>query len=84
MLADQQRLIAGSVCIRFSSAVIRGLDALARIRTGTALATAPSRQRVYLFHHQGVQETVTSCETGTYLAWEGGSSRVGDRKGGGS
>ncbi len=27
--------------------------ALARIRTGTALATAPSRQRVYQFHHQG-------------------------------
>ncbi len=30
-----------------------GENALARIRTGTALATAPSRQRVYQFHHQG-------------------------------
>ena len=29
------------------------VNALARIRTGTALATAPSRQRVYRFHHQG-------------------------------
>ena len=36
------------------SAEIRDLSALARIRTGTALATAPSRQRVYQFHHQGV------------------------------
>lgn len=26
-----------------------------RTRTGTALATAPSRQRVYLFHHIGMQ-----------------------------
>ena len=29
------------------------VSALARIRTGTARATAPSRQRVYQFHHQG-------------------------------
>src|SRR6266850_2922038 len=28
-------------------------DALARIRTGTPCGTAPSRQRVYQFHHQG-------------------------------
>ena len=41
--------------------------ALARIRTGTARATAPSRQRVYQFHHQG-EEAETSCEDGTYSA----------------
>src|SRR5258705_300242 len=29
------------------------LDALARIRTETPCGTAPSRQRVYQFHHQG-------------------------------
>jgi len=56
------------------SAPIRGLDALARIRTGTALATAPSRQRVYQFHHQGL-EVVTSCEDGTYRRSLTGSSR---------
>src|SRR2546426_6828522 len=28
-------------------------NALARIRTGTPCGTAPSRQRVYQFHHQG-------------------------------
>jgi len=57
-----------------ASAFIRGLDALARIRTGTALATAPSRQRVYQFHHQGL-EVVTSCEDGTYRRSHTGSSR---------
>src|SRR5260370_8741324 len=30
-------------------------DALARIRTGTPYGTAPSRQRVYQFHHQGAR-----------------------------
>src|SRR3989449_3493751 len=32
-------------------------DALARIRTETPCGTAPSRQRVYQFHHQGGPET---------------------------
>ena len=31
----------------------RQVGADGRIRTGTALATAPSRQRVYQFHHVG-------------------------------
>src|SRR6266550_6113562 len=31
--------------------------ALARIRTETPCGTAPSRQRVYQFHHQGGPET---------------------------
>src|SRR6267378_8444101 len=49
-------------------------DALARIRTETPCGTAPSRQRVYQFHHQGgrgkietfrdqVQTTVTGVAT---------------------
>ena len=33
------------------------LNALARIRTETPCGTAPSRQRVYQFHHQGGPET---------------------------
>src|SRR6266849_2015286 len=33
-------------------------DALARIRTETPCGTAPSRQRVYQFHHQGGRRNI--------------------------
>src|SRR5439155_717310 len=36
------------------------VDALARIRTGTPCGTAPSRQRVYQFHHQGGRRNLAS------------------------
>src|SRR5437773_12319912 len=36
------------------------LDALARIRTETPCGTAPSRQRVYQFHHQGGRRNLAS------------------------
>ena len=48
-LGYKHRLVSGHP---HPSASFRG-DALARIRTGTTFATAPSRQRVYQFHHQG-------------------------------
>ena len=34
--------------------IVRDLGADGRSRTGTAFATAPSRQRVYQFHHIGM------------------------------
>ncbi len=58
------------------AAELRG-NALARIRTGTDLSTAPSRQRVYQFHHQGLQEAVTPCAVGTYWGSEWWSSSHG-------
>src|SRR2546430_5389343 len=40
----------GACCVQPAEAIA---DALARIRTETPCGTAPSRQRVYQFHHQG-------------------------------
>src|SRR2546423_2745181 len=45
----------GACCVQPAEAIA---DALARIRTETPCGTAPSRQRVYQFHHQGGRRNV--------------------------
>ena len=45
--------ISITILIHYMSQKILNIGADGRTRTGTALATAPSRQRVYQFHHIG-------------------------------
>ena len=64
------------------SASFRG-HALARIRTGTTFATAPSRQRVYQFHHQGWPEQMPGKEQAIVALSDGqGCGRSLERDGG--
>jgi hypothetical protein len=55
-------------------------DALARIRTGTPCGTAPSRQRVYQFHHQGGQGKLNPDPAPPQFHKRGDASEVGGRR----